>query len=138
MNTVKTVRELRAAVARARSEGKRIGLVPTMGNLHSGHAALVTKAAQRADFVVATIFVNPMQFGPNEDLATYPRTLAADQERLLEAGCHLLFTPNVEEMYPHGMADQTTVSVPVISEGLCGASRPGHFDRSEEHTSELQ
>jgi len=128
MNTVKTVRELRAAVARARSEGKRIGLVPTMGNLHSGHAALVTKAAQRADFVVATIFVNPMQFGPNEDLATYPRTLAADQERLLEAGCHLLFTPNVEEMYPHGMADQTTVSVPVISEGLCGASRPGHFD----------
>jgi pantoate--beta-alanine ligase len=99
-----------------------------MGNLHSGHAALVTKAAQRADFVVATIFVNPMQFGPNEDLATYPRTLAADQERLLEAGCHLLFTPNVEEMYPHGMADQTTVSVPVISEGLCGASRPGHFD----------
>ncbi|WP_095098277.1 pantoate--beta-alanine ligase [Pseudomonas sp. Irchel 3A5] len=128
MNTVKTVRELRAAVARARSEGKRIGLVPTMGNLHSGHAALVTKAAQRADFVVATIFVNPMQFGPNEDLATYPRTLAADQERLLEAGCHLLFTPNVEEMYPHGMADQTVVSVPVISEGLCGASRPGHFD----------
>jgi len=128
MNTVKTVRELRAAVARARSEGKRIGLVPTMGNLHSGHAALVTKAAQRADFVVATIFVNPMQFGPNEDLATYPRTLAADQECLLEAGCHLLFTPNVEEMYPHGMADQTTVSVPVISEGLCGASRPGHFD----------
>jgi len=122
------VRELRAAVARARSEGKRIGLVPTMGNLHSGHAALVTKAAQRADFVVATIFVNPMQFGPNEDLATYPRTLAADQERLIEAGCHLLFTPNVEEMYPHGMADQTTVSVPVISEGLCGASRPGHFD----------
>jgi pantoate--beta-alanine ligase len=128
MNTVKTVRELRAAVARARSEGKRIGLVPTMGNLHNGHAALVTKAAQRADFVVATIFVNPMQFGPNEDLATYPRTLAADQERLIEAGCHLLFTPNVEEMYPHGMADQTTVSVPCISEGLCGASRPGHFD----------
>jgi pantoate--beta-alanine ligase len=128
MNTVKTVRELRAAVARARSEGKRIGLVPTMGNLHSGHAALITKAAQRADFVVASIFVNPMQFGPNEDLATYPRTLAADQERLLQAGCHLLFTPTVDEMYPHGMSDQTTVSVPCISEGLCGASRPGHFD----------
>ncbi|MCF5277941.1 pantoate--beta-alanine ligase, partial [Pseudomonas syringae] len=77
MNTVKTVQDLRAAVARARSEGKRIALTPTMGNLHSGHAALVTKAAQRADFVVATIFVNPLQFGPNEDLATYPRTLAA-------------------------------------------------------------
>lgn len=128
MNTVKTVLELRAAVARARSEGKRIGLTPTMGNLHSGHMALVTKAAQRADFVVATIFVNPLQFGPNEDLATYPRTLAADQEKLLQAGCHLLFTPSVEDMYPHGMADQTLISVPQLSEGLCGASRPGHFD----------
>jgi len=128
MNTVKTVRELRAAVARARSEGKRIALVPTMGNLHSGHTALVTKAAQRADFVVASIFVNPLQFGPNEDLATYPRTLAADQEKLLQAGCHLLFTPPVEEMYPHGMADQTIVRVPMVSEGLCGGSRPGHFD----------
>ncbi|BBN61652.1 MULTISPECIES: pantoate--beta-alanine ligase [Pseudomonas] len=128
MNTVKTVQDLRAAVARARSEGKRIALTPTMGNLHSGHAALVTKAAQRADFVVATIFVNPLQFGPNEDLATYPRTLAADQEKLLQAGCNLLFTPSVEEMYPHGMADQTLVSVPHLSQGLCGASRPGHFE----------
>ncbi|EFW82142.1 pantoate--beta-alanine ligase [Pseudomonas amygdali pv. morsprunorum] len=128
MNTVKTVQELRAAVARARSEGKRIALTPTMGNLHSGHAALVAKAAQRADFVVATIFVNPLQFGPNEDLATYPRTLAADQEKLLQAGCNLLFTPSVEEMYPHGMADQTLVSVPHLSQGLCGASRPGHFE----------
>ncbi|MDF7797467.1 pantoate--beta-alanine ligase [Pseudomonas syringae] len=128
MNTVKTVQDLRAAVARARSEGKRIALTPTMGNLHSGHAALVTKAAQRADFVVATIFVNPLQFGPNEDLATYPRTLAADQEKLLQAGCNLLFTPSVEEIYPHGMADQTLVSVPHLSQGLCGASRPGHFE----------
>ncbi|MDY7568031.1 pantoate--beta-alanine ligase [Pseudomonas sp. RTC3] len=128
MNTVKTVRELRAAIARARSEGKRIGLVPTMGNLHSGHAALIVKAAQRADFVVASIFVNPLQFGPTEDLATYPRTLPADQETLLQAGCHLLFAPSVEEMYPHGMEDQTLVSVPHLSEGLCGASRPGHFD----------
>ncbi|AHF65954.1 MULTISPECIES: pantoate--beta-alanine ligase [Pseudomonas] len=128
MNTVKTVLDLRAAVARARSEGKRIALTPTMGNLHSGHAALVTRASQRADFVVATIFVNPLQFGPNEDLASYPRTLDADKEKLLEAGCNLLFTPSVEEMYPHGMADQTLVSVPHLSEGLCGASRPGHFD----------
>ncbi|WP_313710639.1 pantoate--beta-alanine ligase [Pseudomonas sp.] len=128
MNTVKTVRELRAAVARARSEGKRIGFVPTMGNLHSGHAALVTKAAQRADFVVASIFVNPLQFGANEDLDKYPRTLAADQQRLLDAGCHLLFAPTVEEMYPDGMAVQTRVSVPGLSEGLCGASRPGHFE----------
>ncbi|RMR63043.1 pantoate--beta-alanine ligase [Pseudomonas cichorii] len=128
MNTVKTVLDLRAAVARARCEGKRIALTPTMGNLHSGHAALVTRASQRADFVVATIFVNPLQFGPNEDLASYPRTLDADKEKLLEAGCNLLFTPSVEEMYPHGMADQTLVSVPHLSEGLCGASRPGHFD----------
>ena len=128
MNTVKTVRELRAAVARARNEGKRIGFVPTMGNLHSGHAALVTKAAQRADFVVASIFVNPLQFGPSEDLDSYPRTLAADQEKLLEAGCHLLFAPTVEEIYPDGMGVQTRVSVPHLSEGLCGASRPGHFE----------
>jgi pantoate--beta-alanine ligase len=128
MITVKTVRELRAAVARARNEGKRIGLVPTMGNLHAGHAALVTKAAQRADFVVASVFVNPLQFGANEDLDKYPRTLAADQERLLEAGCQLLFAPTVEEMYPDGMDGQTIVSVPGVSEGLCGASRPGHFD----------
>ncbi|VVO11112.1 pantoate--beta-alanine ligase [Pseudomonas fluorescens] len=128
MNTVKTVRELRAAVARARSEGKRIGFVPTMGNLHSGHAALVTKAAQRVDFVVASIFVNPLQFGAGEDLDTYPRTLAADQETLLQAGCHLLFAPSVDEMYPDGMAGQTRVSVPQLSAGLCGASRPGHFE----------
>ena len=128
MNTVKTVRELRAAVAQARAEGKQIGFVPTMGNLHAGHAALVEKAAQRADFVVASIFVNPLQFGPNEDLDSYPRTLAADQEKLFEAGCNLLFTPDVEEMYPHGMAGQTRVSVAGVSEGLCGASRPGHFE----------
>ncbi|HGM5583204.1 TPA: pantoate--beta-alanine ligase [Pseudomonas putida] len=128
MNTVKTVRELRAAVARARGEGKRIAFVPTMGNLHSGHAALVTKAAQRADFVVASIFVNPLQFGAGEDLDKYPRTLAADQETLLQAGCHLLFAPTVEEMYPDGMTVQTRVSVPQLSEGLCGASRPGHFE----------
>lgn len=128
MNTVKTVRELRAAVARARGEGKRIALVPTMGNLHAGHAALVTKASQRADFVVASIFVNPLQFGPSEDLDKYPRTLAADQEKLLNAGCHLLFAPTVEEMYPDGMDGQTRLHVTGVSEGLCGGSRPGHFD----------
>jgi pantoate--beta-alanine ligase len=128
MNTVKTIRELHAAVAQARAEGKQIGFVPTMGNLHAGHAALVAKAAQRTDFVVASIFVNPLQFGPNEDLDTYPRTLAADQEKLFEAGCHLLFTPDVDEMYPGGMAGQTRVCVQGVAEGLCGASRPGHFD----------
>ena len=128
MNTVKTVRELRAAVARARNEGKQIGLVPTMGNLHSGHAALVTTAAQQADFVVASIFVNPLQFGANEDLDTYPRTLAADQEKLLQAGCHLLFAPTVEEMYPNGMTGLTRVTAAQLSNELCGSRRPGHFD----------
>ncbi|MDG9927643.1 MULTISPECIES: pantoate--beta-alanine ligase [unclassified Pseudomonas] len=128
MNTVKTVVELRAAVARARGDGKRVAFVPTMGNLHEGHVALVEKAGQRADFVVASIFVNPLQFGPSEDLARYPRTLAADQEKLVAAGCHLLFHPEVDEMYPHGQEGQTRVSVPGVSEGLCGASRPGHFE----------
>lgn len=128
MNVVKTIADLRAAVTRARGEGKRIGFVPTMGNLHAGHIALVKKAGQRAEFVVASIFVNPLQFGPNEDLASYPRTLTADQEKLFEAGCHLLFAPGVEEMYPHGQAKQTIVRVPGVSEGLCGGSRPGHFD----------
>ncbi len=128
MNIVKTVADLRAAVTRARGEGKRIGFVPTMGNLHAGHVALVKKAGQRADFVVASIFVNPLQFGPNEDLASYPRTLTADQDKLFDAGCHLLFAPGVEEMYPHGQALQTIVRVPGVSEGLCGGSRPGHFD----------
>ncbi|MBD1553747.1 pantoate--beta-alanine ligase [Pseudomonas typographi] len=128
MNTVNSVRELRAAVARARNEGKRIGFVPTMGNLHAGHIALVTKAQQRADFVVASIFVNPLQFGPHEDLDSYPRTLAADQEKLVQAGCNLLFAPSVSEMYPAGTAVQTRVSVPELAQELCGASRPGHFD----------
>ncbi|MGA9705535.1 pantoate--beta-alanine ligase [Pseudomonas sp.] len=128
MNTVKTLRELRSAVAHARNAGKRIGFVPTMGNLHSGHATLVTKAAQQSDFVVASIFVNPLQFGAGEDLDKYPRTLAADQEKLLQAGCNLLFAPTVDEMYPGGTTGLTRVSVPQLSEGLCGASRPGHFE----------
>jgi pantoate--beta-alanine ligase len=128
MITVHTVAELRAAVLQARRAGQRIGLVPTMGNLHAGHAALVEQIAEHAGFVVASIFVNPLQFGPREDLATYPRTLPADQEKLLAAGCDLLFAPNVAEMYPHGADGQTRVSVPEVSEGLCGASRPGHFE----------
>ncbi len=128
MNTLHTIAQLRAAVGRARKEGKRIGLVPTMGNLHAGHVALVEKALQRTDYVVVTIFVNPLQFGPNEDLDSYPRTLADDQAKLLEAGAQLVFAPSVNEMYPEGMQGHTIVSVPVVSEGLCGASRPGHFN----------
>ena len=128
MNTVTTIAELRAAIALARRAGKRIGFAPTMGNLHSGHAALVTRAREKAEFVVASIFVNPLQFGANEDLDTYPRTLAADQQCLVDAGCDLLFAPTVAQMYPEGTAVQTRVSVPELSQGLCGASRPGHFE----------
>lgn len=128
MITVNTVSALRAAVASARQQGLKVGFVPTMGNLHSGHAELVSKAAERTGFVVASIFVNPLQFGPSEDLDKYPRTLAADQHKLEAAGCDLLFAPTVAQMYPDGMAGQTRVSVPQLSEGLCGASRPGHFE----------
>lgn len=128
MITVHTISELRNAVAEARRSGKRIGFVPTMGNLHAGHVALVDTARAHSDFVVASIFVNPLQFGPTEDLDKYPRTLAADQEKLAAAGCAVLFAPAVSEMYPEGMDHQTRVSVPVVSEGLCGASRPGHFE----------
>ncbi|MFO7705913.1 MAG: pantoate--beta-alanine ligase [Halopseudomonas sp.] len=128
MNTLHSIAQLRAALSRARQEGKRIALVPTMGNLHAGHIALVEKARQRTDFVVVSIFVNPLQFAAGEDLESYPRTLEADQRQLLDAGAHLVFAPNVKEMYPHGMDGHTRISVPVVSEGLCGASRPGHFE----------
>ncbi|MEH6688874.1 MAG: pantoate--beta-alanine ligase [Halopseudomonas sabulinigri] len=128
MNTLHTIAQLRAAVSRARQEGKRIGLVPTMGNLHAGHIALVEKALQRTDYVVVSIFVNPMQFGAGEDLDSYPRTLPEDQSKLHEIGTHMIFAPNVSEMYPDGMEGHTRVAVPVVSEGLCGSSRPGHFE----------
>jgi pantoate--beta-alanine ligase len=128
MNTLHTIAQLRAALTRARQDGKRIGLVPTMGNLHAGHVTLVDKARQRTDFVVVSIFVNPLQFGAGEDLESYPRTLEEDQRKLLDAGVDLVFAPNVKEMYPEGMTGHTRISVPVVSEGLCGASRPGHFE----------
>lgn len=128
MNTLHTIAQLRAAVSRARQEGKRIGLVPTMGNLHAGHIALVEKALQRTDYVVVSIFVNPMQFGAGEDLDSYPRTLPEDQAKLHEIGTHMIFAPNVSEMYPEGMDGHTRVAVPVVSDGLCGSSRPGHFE----------
>ncbi|MFN3580164.1 MAG: pantoate--beta-alanine ligase [Pseudomonas sp.] len=128
MNTLHSIAQLRAALARARQDGKRISLVPTMGNLHAGHLTLVEKARQRTDFVVVSIFVNPLQFGAGEDLDSYPRTLEADQRQLLDVGADLIFAPNVNEMYPEGMQGHTRISVPVVSEGLCGASRPGHFE----------
>lgn len=128
MRTVHTIKELRALLNSHRQHGHRIGLVPTMGNLHAGHISLVEKALQQADVVVTSIFVNPMQFGAGEDLDTYPRTLRDDQEKLEAAGNHIVFAPAAEEIYPHGLVKQTQVTVPVVSEGHCGASRPGHFD----------
>jgi pantoate--beta-alanine ligase len=125
VQTVNRVPNLREAVDTLRAKGP-VALVPTMGALHEGHLALVREAKARAAAVVVSIFVNPAQFGPNEDLAAYPRQLAEDS-RLLEAeGVDLLWAPPVEEIYPDGFA--TTVSVRGVSEGLCGASRPGHFD----------
>ncbi|SFM02831.1 pantoate--beta-alanine ligase [Marinobacter zhejiangensis] len=128
MRTVHKIKELRTILQNYRSQGKRIGLVPTMGNLHEGHIALVSKALEAADVVVTSIFVNPMQFGANEDLDTYPRTLKADQEKLDQVGNTLVFAPPVSEVYPSGLANQTQVVVPGVSEGHCGASRPGHFE----------
>lgn len=128
MRTIHTVKELRAVLNGYRQQGKRIGLVPTMGNLHEGHISLVEQARRAADIVVTTIFVNPMQFGANEDLDSYPRTLQEDQDRLQAAGNSLIFAPSVEEVYPEGLARQTRISVPEVSDGHCGANRPGHFD----------
>ncbi|WP_077529327.1 pantoate--beta-alanine ligase [Vreelandella utahensis] len=127
MKTVHTVSDLRAELKPHRDAGARIALVPTMGNLHPGHLALVEEARQQADIVVTSIFVNPLQFGPNEDLDSYPRTLAEDQEKLESRGNDLVFAPNVREFYPNGIEYHTHITVPVITELHCGASRPGHF-----------
>lgn len=122
---VRTVADLRRTLAGWRREGLTVGFVPTMGALHEGHMSLVSLALSRSDRVVASIFVNPTQFGPNEDLAAYPRDEAGDAARLAGAGCHLLFAPSVAEMYPPGAA--TVVTVSGVSEPLDGQARPGHF-----------
>lgn len=128
MQTLHRISDLRDRIRNARDTGRRIAFVPTMGNLHAGHLTLVEAARAHGDLVVASIFVNPLQFGPNEDLDAYPRTLEADQQSLAAAGTCLLFAPPVHEMYPDGTALQTRVAVPALGDLLCGASRPGHFE----------
>lgn len=122
---VRTVAELRAHVRRWRADGERVGFVPTMGALHEGHLSLVRLAKESAGRAIASVFVNPTQFGPNEDFAAYPRGEARDAELLASVGCDLLYAPTAEEMYPEGFS--TMVSVAGVSEPLDGAARPGHF-----------
>jgi pantoate--beta-alanine ligase len=123
--TVRTVADLRAQVAAWKAAGERVGFVPTMGALHEGHLSLVRLARTKAERVVASVFVNPTQFGPNEDFDAYPRDEARDAALLAGAGCDLLFAPTVAEMYPNGAS--TTVTVSGVSEPLDGQARPGHF-----------
>lgn len=126
MQTIRRLEALRPALAALREGDRRVALVPTMGALHEGHMALIAAAKHRAERVVASVFVNPLQFGPNEDFSRYPRREAKDASMLAEEGVDLLWMPSVEEMYPEGAA--TTVSVAGVSEPFDGAARPGHFD----------
>ena len=125
MEVVHTIPELRAAVARARQAGKSVGFVPTMGCLHEGHLSLIRRAKQEASFVVVSIFVNPTQFGPNEDFSKYPRTFEDDRRGSETAGADLIFSPVTADFYPAGAS--TWVDVEGLSAGLCGEFRPGHF-----------
>lgn len=128
MRTVGDLRALRACIRAWKQEGQRVGFVPTMGNLHAGHYSLVELARRRTDRVVASIFVNPTQFGPGEDFTRYPRTLAEDSVGLVEHNCDLLFAPSVEVMYPFGPEHAMRIHVPEVGDTLEGAHRPGHFD----------
>ncbi|WP_448553626.1 pantoate--beta-alanine ligase [Thalassotalea montiporae] len=127
MQVVSDIQSLRTQIKAWQKQGLTIGFVPTMGNLHQGHLALVKAAKQRADKVVASIFVNPMQFGAGEDIDNYPRTMEADQEKLTAEGTDLLFTPTPDIVYPKGLDKQSYVEVLQVSDGYCGESRPGHF-----------
>lgn len=122
------IQSIRGTLQGVRTEGKTIGFVPTMGNLHDAHLALVREAQVISDYVVVSIFVNRLQFGLNEDWDRYPRTLEADTAKLRDVGCDVLFCPDEQEIYPNGMDSQTRVIVPSMADILCGASRPGHFE----------
>jgi pantoate--beta-alanine ligase len=127
MKTVTTIAEIRKQLADWRARGERIALVPTMGNLHPGHLQLLAQARGRATRTVASIFVNPLQFGPSEDYQMYPRSLEADSVQLATEGLDVLFAPKVGEMYPDGTESMTRVEVPILSDILDGITRPGHF-----------
>jgi len=127
MQTLKTKSQTSATVQRWKQSGESVAFVPTMGNLHEGHLKLVDTAKQYADKVVVSIFVNPMQFGKNEDIDTYPRTLDADSTQLAERGVDLLFSPSIDEIYPNNTQSATWVEVPALSNILCGEFRPEHF-----------
>ncbi len=128
MITVHTIAELHAQLDRWRDQGQRIAFAPTMGNLHRGHLRLMEEGRRQAERVVASVFVNPLQFGPKDDFSRYPRTLAQDQAALEGVGVDLLFAPSTEEMYPRGREHLSAVCVPQVSAELEGAFRPGHFD----------
>jgi pantoate--beta-alanine ligase len=128
MLTVTTISDVRQHVSRWHEAKQRVVFVPTMGNLHAGHVSLIEAAREHGDKFVASIFVNPMQFGPNEDFAHYPRTPTQDAKMLEAAGCDLMFMPDVGEIYPNGADQATRVEVPGISNILCGEFRPGHFE----------
>jgi pantoate--beta-alanine ligase len=127
MRTYTSNAQLQKAIRSERAKGRSIAFVPTMGNLHEGHLDLVRRARKQCDVIIVSIFVNPMQFGANEDLDAYPRTLMADREKLFAEGVSMIYAPAVEEIYPDGMDIQSQVQVPELSNTLCGASRPGHF-----------
>lgn len=128
MHITETNISLREQLADWRQSGEHIALVATMGNLHDGHLSLVEIARQHAERVVVSIFVNPTQFGDGEDFAAYPQTLERDKRRLKLANVDLLFVPNIETIYPFGIDDATSITVPVLTDELCGSFRPGHFD----------
>ncbi|MBV1920966.1 MAG: pantoate--beta-alanine ligase [Pseudomonadales bacterium] len=128
MQTVHTIAELRTVIAKQKAAGKTIGFAPTMGNLHEGHITLIREGHKHADFMVSSIFVNPTQFGEGEDFDAYPRTLEADSAKLEAAGCHCLFAPSADEMYPAETSTWASVQVHNITHRHCGADRPGHFD----------
>ncbi|MGB1197609.1 MAG: pantoate--beta-alanine ligase [Thalassotalea sp.] len=127
MITTSEISDVRQQIKQWHQQGLTVAFVPTMGNLHAGHIALVTEAHRHADKVVASIFVNPMQFGVNEDIDSYPRTMENDQAQLVAASTDLLFTPTPAIIYPKGLDKQSYIDVPNVSEGYCGESRPGHF-----------